>query len=394
MARILISFFCADNTENISPFLYGRYDRAFYISFEGEGPDSRSKEVIENLISERFGAQAVFLTAGEKTLGCAYRLLYDLTDGDGEYVIDVTGGPGLFSAAAGIYISENEKKNVRLSTFSIKSGTETVHYPGAETIQRKETLNVQELISLSGGAVISASKTMRQLSGSGSLRSEAVRMWDTVKSAAYDWNRFCSMANMRQGSKVTKKLSRADDKKTCERITGLLSKRGIIKDVKTYVSDAGKTYVEYELCPKSKTVELYEKSGTALELFAFLAASECGAFSDTATGVTLDLDGLITKKKGDPRNEIDLAAVYGGRLVLASCKCTKPTKEYLYEILTMTQQYGGRHAIPALVCSEAAFEPVRERAKEMGVILIDNAANHSLKMLKDEFLKYFPINTD
>ena len=138
MARILISFFCADNTENISPFLYGRYDRAFYISFEGEGPDSRSKEVIENLISERFGAQAVFLTAGEKTLGCAYRLLYDLTDGDGEYVIDVTGGPGLFSAAAGIYISENEKKNVRLSTFSIKSGTETVHYPGAETIQRKE----------------------------------------------------------------------------------------------------------------------------------------------------------------------------------------------------------------------------------------------------------------
>ena len=186
MARILISFFCADNTENISPFLYGRYDRAFYISFEGEGPDSRSKEVTENLISERFGAQAVFLTAGEKTLGCAYRLLYDLTSGDDEYVIDVTGGPGLFSAAAGIYISENEKKNVRLSTFNIKSGSETVHYPSTETVKRKETLNVAELISLSGGAVISASKTMRQLSDSGSLRSEAVRMWDTVKSASYD----------------------------------------------------------------------------------------------------------------------------------------------------------------------------------------------------------------
>ena len=119
MARILISFFCKDNAENISPFLYGRYERAFYISFEGEGPDSRSKEVLETLISGRFGAQAVFLTAEEKTLGCAYRLLYDLTDGEDEYVIDMTGGPGVFSAAAGIYIRENEKKNVQVCRFQI-----------------------------------------------------------------------------------------------------------------------------------------------------------------------------------------------------------------------------------------------------------------------------------
>lgn len=390
MARILIGFFCKDNAENVSPFLYGQYDKAFYLSFEGEEPDSRSKEVIETLVSGRFGAQAVFLTVKEKTLSCAYRLLYDLTDGDGEYVIDITGGPGLFSAAAGIYTSANEKKNVRLSTFDIKTGVETVHYPEPGIIKRNRALSVNELISLSGGAVISASKTMKELTDSGSLRAEAVRMWDAVKSAAGDWNRFCSMTNMRQGNKVTKKLSRQDDKKTCERITGLLRKRGIIKNDRQYVSENGKTYVEYELCPKAKTVELYEKSGTALELFAFLAAAECGAFSDAETGVQLDLDGLITKKKGDPRNEIDLMAVYGSRLVLASCKCTKPTKEYLYEILTMAKQYGGKHAVPALICSEPAFEPVRERAKEMGVILIDNASNLSLKSLKEEFLKYFP----
>lgn len=392
MARILISFFSKDNAENVSPFLYRRYDRAFYISFEGEGPDSRSKEVLETLISGRFGAQAVFLTAEEKTLGCAYRLLYDLTDGNDEYVIDITGGPGLFSAAAGIYISENEKKNVCLSTFDIKTGRETVHYPQQKIIGQGESLTVDELISLSGGAVISASKTMKQITGSSALRTEAVRMWDAVKSASYDWNRFCSMPNMRDGTKVNRKLSRADDKKTCERITGLLRRRGIIKNERFYTSDQGKLFLEYELCPKAKTVELYEKSGTALELFAFLAAVESGAFSDAATGVLLDLDGLITKKKGDPRNEIDLAAVYGKRLVLMSCKCTKPTKEYLYEILTMAQQYGGKHAIPALICSEPAFEPVRERAREMGVILIDNAANLSLKALKDEFLKHFPIN--
>ena len=72
MARILIGFFCKDNAENVSPFLYGQYDKAFYLSFEGEEPDSRSKEVIETLVSGRFGAQAVFLTVKEKTLSCAY----------------------------------------------------------------------------------------------------------------------------------------------------------------------------------------------------------------------------------------------------------------------------------------------------------------------------------
>lgn len=394
MARILIGFFCSDNAENIAPFLFGRYDRAFYVSFEGEGPDSRSKEVLETLINERFGAQAAFLTAEEKTLGCAYRLLYDLTCGEGEYVIDITGGPGLFSAAAGIYISSNEKKNVHLATFDIKTCRETLHYPCPQTKELSDRLGVDELISLSGGAVISSSKTMKQLADSSSLRTETVRMWDTVKGASADWNRFCSMPNFREGAYVRKKLSRADDKKTSERITALLRKRGIIKNDRTYVSQTGRTFAEYELCPKAKTIELYEKSGTALEMFSFIAAAECGAFSDAATGVLLDLDGLITKKKGDPRNEIDLAAVYGERLVLASCKCTKPTKEYLYEILTMAKQYGGRHSIPMLICSEPSFEPVRERAKEMGVVLIDNASNMSLKILKDEFLKYFPAGKD
>ena len=44
-----------------------------------------------------------------------------------------------------------------------------------------------------------------------------------------------------------------------------------------YVDDKGKTYLEYDLCPRAKTTELYEKSGTVLELYACLAAGEKGA---------------------------------------------------------------------------------------------------------------------
>ena len=109
------------------------------------------------------------------------------------------------------------------------------------------------------------------------------------------------------------------------------------------------------------------------------------------SGVVLDLDGLITKKRGDPKNEIDVTAVYKNRPVLISCKNCKPTKEHLYEILTMAEQYGGKYAVPVLVCSERAFEPVSVRAAEMGVILIDSVAEAPLKRLKDVLVKNFPV---
>ena len=389
--KILIEFYCDENTKNISPLLYGDYDRVYFIGFDGEGADSRRAEVLDTLISGRFGAETVFLTLPDKTLSGAYRLLYELVGDGHEYVIDLTGGSELFAAAAGIFAGTSEKQNVTIVNYDIYGGVQYTQYPVLSEAKALHTLNTDELISLSGGAVISKSMTYDKICSSTTLRAEIVRMWDTVKNITADWNRFCSMTNRREGSHVVKKLTRSDDRKTCERLTGLMRRRGIIKNDTIYVDDNGRTYLEYDLCPRSKTTELYEKSGTALELYACLAAGESGAFTDVASGTLIDLDGLLSKAKGDPRNEIDLTAVYKNRLVLASCKCTKPTKEHLYEILTMSEQYGGKYSIPVLICSEPAFEPVRERAREMGVVLIDNVINSTLKTMKETFLKYFPI---
>lgn len=389
--KILIEFYCEENAKNISPLLYGDYDRVYFVGFEGEGADSRHADVLDTLISSKFGAETAFLTVPDKTLSGAYRLLYELVGGGHEYVIDLTGGSELFAAAAGIFAGTSERQNVSIANYDINAGVQYLQYPVLSENGALHTLSADELISLSGGAVISKSMTYQRINSNNALRAEIVRMWDTVKSITADWNRFCSMTNRREDRHVTKKLTRADDRKTCERLTGLMRRRGIIKNDVIYVDDKGKTYLEYDLCPRAKTTELYEKSGTVLELYACLAAGESGAFTDAASGTLIDLDGLLSKSKGDPRNEIDLTAVYKNRLVLCSCKCTKPTKEHLYEILTMAEQYGGKYSIPVLICSEPAFEPVRERAREMGVILIDNVINSTLKSFKSAFLQYFPI---
>ena len=389
--RILIEFLCDENISNITPFLYGEYDRVYFIGFEEDAADGRRAEVLDTLINGRFSAEAVFLTAADKTLSGAYRLLYEIIGDSNEYVMDLTGGHELFSAAAGIFAGTSGRKNVKIASYDITDGVEHIQYPELCDNKPVLSLSVDEMISLSGGAVISKSKTYAEIKADRRLRTEITRMWDTVKAVTADWNRFCSMTNRRDGGRVTKKLTRQDDRKTCERLVPLLRKRGIIRNDSIYVDEKGRTYLEYELCPGAKTTEMYEKSGTVLELYACLAAGECGAFTDAASGTSVDLDGLITKIKGDPRNEIDLTAVYKNRLVLASCKCTKPTKEHLYEILTMSEQYGGKYSIPVLICSEPAFAPVRERAKEMGIVLIDNLLNSSLKTLKAEFLNCFPI---
>ena len=390
MARILMEFFGDEYTENTAPLLYGDFDRVIYFSFEGEGPGSRAREVIESLVPEKFGAEVFFVTVADKTLSGAYRAIYETMCGQDEFVFDLTGGSQIFSAAVGIFVC-GDAGNIKVVSNDVKNGVQYTQFPEYAPNYPKHTFRVDELISLSGGLVISSSVTYDRIKSSAALRTEIMRMWDCVKSVPSDWNRFCSMTNFREGNCVKRKLSRADDRKTVERITGLLRRRGVIKNDSLYVDEKGRTFLQYELSPRAATAELYEKSGTVLELYACLALGECGSFSDVRTGVMLDLDGLITKKRGDPVNEIDVTAVYKNRPVLVSCKNCKPTKEHLYEILTMSDQYGGRYAVPVLVCSEPAFDPVTERAAEMGVTLIDNANDTPLKKLKEILSKKFPV---
>ena len=76
--------------------------------------------------------------------------------------------------------------------------------------------------------------------------------------------------------------------------------------------------------------------------------------------------------------------------ILASCKNTFPQNEFLYEILTVSRHYGGFYSTPALFSSGIASPTVRERAKEMGIVLIDGIRKLSLteltEKIKDAFI--------
>ena len=53
----------------------------------------------------------------------------------------------------------------------------------------------------------------------------------------------------------------------------------------------------------------------------------------------------------------------------------------------MADHYGGKYGIPVLVSSKPAFGPVRERAKEMHIMLIDDVQSLSLKEFRAAIIK-------
>ena len=260
-------------------------------------------------------------------------------------------------------------------------------------LENKVAATIEEIIAMNGGKVISISNGIKYNYLNNELRNEILRVWNAVKNIPYEWNKFCSMPSMyfEDDGKIIyqRKCSKQGDEKTVGRVMDRFTRLKIVSDWQ-YTTINGKRHCIYEMSSGVKTRELYEKSGSALEMYTCLAAYECCNFKDCQSSVLIDLNGIITNIPADPRNEIDVVMIYNHTPIFVSCKNTQPTKEFLYEIKVMAQQYGGKYAKAVLVSSSKALEPVVQRALEMDVILLDGVYQHSLTEFKEEIIKHFP----
>ena len=82
------------------------------------------------------------------------------------------------------------------------------------------------------------------------------------------------------------------------------------------------------------------------------------------------------EEKGGTMNEIDGLLMHGAVPVFVSCKIGSVPKEALYEVDSVAARFGGAYAVKALVCSrlsgsESARRAIRQRARDMGILLIE-----------------------
>lgn len=120
--------------------------------------------------------------------------------------------------------------------------------------------------------------------------------------------------------------------------------------------------------------------GSVLELYVWKAAKDSGLFHDVRSSVVVDWQ--TGRKENDVTNEIDVMATHGVVPVFISCKTCDVKTEALNELAVLRDRFGGQIARAAIVTAETGRAPMRHRAMELGIDVIDGSDLRSGRLIE------------
>lgn len=109
--------------------------------------------------------------------------------------------------------------------------------------------------------------------------------------------------------------------------------------------------------------------GIVLELYVYKVCKDSGLFHDVITSVIVDWDDA--GKRYAVSNELDVMCTRGLIPVFISCKTGEAKTEALNELAVLRDRFGGGIARAAIVTAEKGGIPMRNRASELGIDVID-----------------------
>ena len=109
--------------------------------------------------------------------------------------------------------------------------------------------------------------------------------------------------------------------------------------------------------------------GSVLELYTYKACLDSGLFQDVITSAVVDWEG--SEKENAVSNELDVMCTRGVTPVFISCKTCGVKTEALNELAVLRDRFGGQIAKAAIVTAERGGTPMRNRAAELGIMVID-----------------------
>lgn len=148
---------------------------------------------------------------------------------------------------------------------------------------------------------------------------------------------------------------------------------GLISNLELSLSnESSGNFIRY-VYTNSAIKECLMKAGNILELYVWNEARKTGVFDDCSANFKFTWEEGI-------ENELDVVLTHGLDALTISCKTAKFNKEHLYEIKYLTERFSLNSKPVIVYSSTMAFEngrltkdlqPVKNRAKAMGVYLID-----------------------
>lgn len=303
------------------------------------------------------------------------------TEAGNECTVDVTGGRDLALVAAGSLIPD---------------GTSVVFYDRKENVFRflgsNETqkvdisLTCEAFITIAGGAIYSSSRNTDFDEKDWKIIRDVVRIYFENREI---WNRFIKylqQVSKGEKEKISDNLdinapfyfedSSGKSFSCNESVMRELERTGAIKNL-CFSQDRKRVGFSYV---SGETANLLVNEGVWLELAVYLAAKESDKFDDVQTSVKFvwdipnrneSLSSIVADST--PRNEVDVVMTRGVLPVFISCKTRVPTNDDLNEIFAIKKKFGGDLAVGIVATTKCIGRdfPVRERAEEMGIYIID-----------------------
>lgn len=390
----IVEFFDRSPIMNILSSLTDAPDKIIFLG--NDGAMNRYEPIYRSFFAQRgLSIQLEYRSICGLELEGIVELLTQIVQAEPDCVFDLTGGKDLALVAMGIVYERFRNKNVRLQSIQVPCSQVCSCVDGKQLRQSCPSLSVKESIQLHGGLVRGDGTPDWVLTQE--FMDDVHAIWAICRQDPKGWNSRMNVLS----SAVSKKAWATD----LEVELSLSKLRARAKQVKENVTNIGRllsqlydaglieNYSEWgdEITYSYKDIQVkkcLEKAGTALEMEVMVTARELTQdgkpwYNDAMSGVAIDWDGRfhsMNDEDKDTENEIDVLLMKGVIPVYISCKNGQVEEVELYKLDAVARRFGGPVAKKALITSrlnmgESSLAHYRQRAKDMGIKLIENACD-------------------
>lgn len=397
-----VEFFDKTSIENICACLTYVPDRVICIGDSSKMIDSHFEHYRKIFSDRGHDIEFIHKSVDKKNLDRATELLDSLVQQYDDLVFDITGGDEILLVALGTVHARYPEKNIQIHRFNVNYNTlYDLDKDGNTVFGEAPTLSIEENIKIYGGCVvygdIEDSNTYKW-----DLTADFVRdinmMWDICKKDVRAWNAQIGIfeainevgRKSEDGLSVTASLTRLEaylksqkiQNKSISGVIHPLRKCGLLTDY----NDGGESEITVSF-KNPQVKRCLTVMGQALEMKTYITAKnltdKTGApvYTDCLNGVVIDWDGKLhdERREGifDTENEIDIFLMHNITPIFISCKNGIVKTEEVYKLSTVANRFGGKYAVKVLVTTSLSKmgetgNYIRQRAKDMGIIVIEN----------------------
>ncbi len=387
-----IEFFSEDALENIATCLDYAIDKVIFVGYH-EPMNTARKRNFAGLLKNILNMENVeFVEVEEYDLDDAITKLEDIVTREKKAkntcYFDLTGGNDLILVAAGIVAANHgitmhqlDMYDGSLREYSLKKKLDSI----SSIKKEKHILTLSQYMKFRGTCINTRMhKVFKSHFNNEEFVSDIKNLWKICRRYGKQWNIygkfFRNNADMPIESVVSSPYSHTDKVNDVFLLLKELENIGIISKL-----TKNKQCFRF----KYKNQDMKDclcDSGSILELYSFLVASECNYFDSCDIGVHLDWDGIINGWLPDVTNEVDVLLLKDNIPTFISCKNGRVDKDALYELDTIANKFGGKYSKRVILSPQSNDETLTERAREMGIVIVDDEI---FDWSEEEFSQFF-----